>query len=203
MLSGIYTYLDKKVSGIVQTDELLRAEWVARVSAMDLYFHELIAQCISEVFVGSRPTTAAFEKFQISSVIMQRIRRAANPTEASAAFDLYVREQLGRVTYQLPDDIADGIRLVSAVELWNEVALALGASPANKSKEAKDLKLKHSLIMRRRNAIAHEGDLMLSSLREPSPISSDDVVEAAKHIEQIVRTIDGLICKPRSHFINI
>ena len=41
----------------------------------------------------------------------------AQSCNATAAFDLYVREQLGRITYQAVDDIADGIRLISTIEL--------------------------------------------------------------------------------------
>lgn len=193
MLSGIYTYLDRNVSGILQPDELLRAEWVARVSAMDLYFHELVAQSMLAIFDGRRPPTPAFSTFQISNETMQRIRRAASPSDASAAFDLYVREQLSRTTYQAAEGIAEGIRLISTIELWNEIALRLGATPKTKSDAAKNLKLKHSLIVRRRNTIAHEGDLKQAALREPWPISQVDVVEVANHIEQIVRSIESLV----------
>jgi hypothetical protein len=53
-----------------------------------------------------------------------RIKHATTPADASAAFDLEVRSNLSRVTYQFPEDIAEGIRLVSGIELWNEIALA-------------------------------------------------------------------------------
>ena len=56
---------------------------------------------------------------------------------ASAAFDLEVRSKLSRVTYQLPDDIADGIRLVSACELWDDIAVSKGAAASTKSAMAK------------------------------------------------------------------
>ena len=192
-LSGIYSYLDRNVTGVLRPDELLRAEWVARVSAMDLYIHELVAQAMLQIFEGLRPPTPAFNRFPISGEAMQRIRQAVNPADASAAFDLHVREQLGRITYQAADDIADGVRLISTIELWNEVALALGATPATKIEAAKNLRLKHSLIVRRRNAIAHEGDLKQASLREPWPINQTDVAEVTSHISQVVRAIDSRV----------
>ena len=192
-MSGIYTYLDRNVTGVLQLEELLRAEWVARVSALDLYVHELVAQSMLTIFEGLRPSTPAFNKFSISGETLQRIRHATNQADATAAFDLYVREQLGRITYQAADDISDGIRLISTIELWNEIALALGATLATKSAAAKSLKLKHSLIMRRRNAIAHEGDLKQTFVREPWPISEADVAEVTCHILQIVRTINTLV----------
>ncbi len=57
-------YLEKNTSGVLQPDELLRAEWVARLSALDLYVHELVAQQMLEIFQGRRHVTPAFLRFQ-------------------------------------------------------------------------------------------------------------------------------------------
>lgn len=193
VLSGLYTYLERNVAGVLQPEELLRAEWVARVSALDLYVHEVIAQSMVAIFEGRRLTTPAYLRFQVSNEALDRIRGASTPTEASAAFDLYVRTQLGRITYQFPDDISDGIRLCSEVELWNEIALALGATTSTKNERAKNHKRQLSLIVRRRNAIAHEGDLQQTPLRDPWPIRQADLSEISHFIESVVRAIDTII----------
>ena len=174
-LSTLHAYLEKNVSGIMQPDELLRAEWVGRISALDLYIHELVAQRMLATFEGRCPATPGYLRFQVSVETLNRIRAAATPSDASAAFDLYVRSYLSRITYQAPDDIADGVRLCSTIELWSEVALNLGATPATKADKAKTLKTQLSLVVRRRNIIAHEGDLQQSPLREPWPISRADL----------------------------
>jgi len=192
-LSALHAYLEKNVTGILQPDELLRAEWVARVSALDLYVHELVAQLMLAIFEGRRPPCPAYLKFQISTETLSRIREAVTSSDASAAFDLYVRSHLSRITFQFPDDIADGIRLCSTIELWNEVALKLGATPATKVKEAKNLKMLLSLVVRRRNTIAHEGDLQQSPLREPLPIKRADLGFVADQIERLVRAIDAVV----------
>jgi hypothetical protein len=192
LLATLHAYLEKHVSGIMQPDELLRAEWVARVSALDLYIHELVAHGMLATFEGRRPATPAYSRFHVSTETLNRIRGAATPTEASAAFDLYVRIYLSRITYQSPDDIADGVRLCSTIELWNEVALKFGATPATKAEEAKSLKTQLSLVVRRRNMIAHEGDLQQSPLREPWPISRADLALVRDQIERLVRAIDAV-----------
>ena len=122
-----------------------------------------------------------------------RIKNSTTLADASAAFELEVRGKLSRVTYQLPDDIADGIRHISACELWNEIALAKGATVATKSQIAKSLKRDLSLIVERRNKIAHEGDLQPSIPRAPWPISRADVTYVAIFIEGLVRAIDNTI----------
>jgi hypothetical protein len=193
ILSGLFTYLERNVAGVLQPEELLRAEWVVRVSALDLYIHEVIAQSMVAIFEGRRPKTPAYSKFPISNEALDRIRAASTPTEASAAFDLYVRTQLGRITYQFPDDIAEGIRLCSAVELWNEIALALGATASTKNELAKHHKRQLSLIVRRRNAIAHEGDLQRTPLRDPWPIKRADLTDVSNFIESIVVAMDAII----------
>jgi len=177
----------------MQPDELLRAEWVARISALDLYIHELIAQLMLEIFEGKRPTTPAYLKFQIPTETINRIRAAATVSDASAAFDLYVRTYLSRITFQAPDDIADGIRLCSTIELWNEVAMNLGATKATKTDYARTLRTQLSLMIRRRNIIAHEGDLQQSPLRQPWSISRYDLADVAAHIERLVRAIDVVV----------
>jgi hypothetical protein len=113
--------------------------------------------------------------------------------DASSAFDLEVRSKLSRVSYQLPEDIADGIRLVSGSELWNEIALAKGATVATKGVLAKNLKKDLSIIVERRNKIAHEGDLQPSIPRTPWPITRADVSYVARFIEDLVRTIDKFV----------
>jgi hypothetical protein len=189
----LHGYLEKSVSGVMQPDELLRAEWVARVSALDLYIHELVAQGMLATFEGRRRATPAYLRFQVPTETLNRIRAAATPSEASAAFDLYIRIYLSRITYQAPEDIAEGVRLCSAIELWNEVALKLGASPATKADEAKSLKTQLSLVVRRRNIIAHEADLQQSPLREPWPISRADLAVVRDLIEGVARAIDAVI----------
>ena len=177
----------------MQPDELLRAEWVARISALDLYIHERVAQEMLAIFEGRRPATPAYLRFQVSTETLNRIRAATTDSEASAAFDLHVRTYLSRITYQAPDDIAEGIRLCSEIELWNEVALKLGATQATKTDEAKNLKKQLSLIVRRRNIIAHEGDLQQSPFREPWPISRADLAFVGDQIERLVRAIDAVV----------
>jgi hypothetical protein len=187
------SYFAGKLTSAVSLDELLRAEWVARVGALDLYVHELVAQNLVRIFDGVRNTCPGFSKFHCSSETLLRIKNSPTPADASAAFDFEVRSKLSRVTYQFPDDIADGVRFVSACELWNEIAILKGANASTKIAHAKKLKKTLSLIVERRNKIAHEGDLQPAVPRTPWPIGPTDVDYAATFIEDLVHTIDGIV----------
>jgi hypothetical protein len=100
---------------------------------------------------------------------------------------------LSRVTFQHPDNIADAVRLCSGAELWNDVATSLGATPQDKVAKAKAIRRDLSLMVERRNKIAHEGDLQPTTSRDPWPITQADVALVAQHIERIVRAIDKVV----------
>ena len=193
ILGVISAYLENAGTAALRPEEILRAEWVARVSALDLYVHELISQKMLAVFLGQSPTTLQFRSFKVTSETTMRIHSATTQSDAAAAFDLDVRQQLALLSFQMPDKIADGIRLVSAVELWNCVALKQGATEKTKADVAKQIKKNLSLIAERRNKIAHEGDLQPSVPRTPWPISQQDLVTVRTFIEKLVRAIDACV----------
>jgi hypothetical protein len=122
-----------------------------------------------------------------------RIQLATTAAERSSAFDLDVRTKLSRVTYQYPDDIADGVRLISPCKLWNDVTIKLGATGATLTSHKESLKKRLSLVVDRRNKIVHEGDLQPTIPRTPWPISRGDVSDVAAFIYEIVCAIDSVI----------
>ena len=188
-LTALHAYIARNVAGVLKPDELLRAEWVARVSALDLYVHELVAQRMLAIFNGMVAKSPAYQEFRIPNDAVHRIQSAQNPTIAANAFDLEVRKQLSIQTYQHPEKIAGGIRLCSMVELWNEVALLTREDP-------KQLKAILTAIVERRNKIAHEGDMQPTVPRIPWPIAAADLALVSSTIERIVRGIDKVVNRP-------
>jgi hypothetical protein len=193
LFAALHGYMANRVTAALQPDELLRAEWASRVSALDLYVHELVAQNLLRIFEGYRPVCPGFARLQVSGDALMRIQAATSAANRSTAFDLEVRTQLSRDTFQYPDDIADAVRLISPCKLWNEVALKLGATTTTVTATTESLKKRLSLIVDRRNKIVHEGDLQPTVPRTPWPISKADVSEVAKFINEIVSAIDSIV----------
>ena len=193
LFTTLHGFLQKNATAALQPDELLRAEWAARVSALDLFIHELVAQQLLQIFSGTRATCPGFGKLQISSDALIRIQAASTPADRNMFFDLEVRTKLSRVTFQYPDDIADGVRMVSACKLWNEVATYQGAAKSDVASATEALKKRLSLIADRRNKIVHEGDLQPSLPRVPWPITRADVSDVAKFIEGLVLAIEAVV----------
>lgn len=191
-MCAIHAYLSNNLSGALQTDELLRAEWVARVSALDLYVHEFVAQRMLQIFEQSRPAPPAFSTFKVPLATLDRIRSAATPLEEQIAFDLEVRKQHSLQTFQDPAKIADAIRLCSSVELWNTIAIFHGATEQTKTVHAKALKQQLSQIVERRNKIAHEGDLQPGYPRTPWPIKISDLRLVSTFLRSIVTAMESV-----------
>lgn len=191
LLSLTYNYTSTHLSAVFDSREILRAEWVARVSALDLYIHELVAQKMLEIFQGGRIHTAKYDKFTIPHSVMSDIFN--NPYTRDQIYDLEVRRQLGIQTYQTSDSIADGIRLISDAALWREIAIDQGATISSADSKAKSLKLQLNMIVERRNKIAHEGDMQPLTPREPWPIVGQDLVVVKNFIEALVNSIDKII----------
>lgn len=192
-IKTIHAYLVQNVTVALNTDELLRAEWATSVSALDLYVHEKVTEGMVEIFNGVRPRTDCFNKFELPNSVIETIVTSASTAAASQSLELEVRTKLSRKTFQFPEDIADGFRLISAKELWNEIALFQGATPSNKSAKAKGKKLTLSLIVDRRNKIVHEGDLQPGVPRMPWPINRIQVDEVRTFILDVVTSIESVI----------
>ena len=193
LFATLHAYVLNNVAAVIQPDELLRAEWVMRVSALDLYVHEAVSQNLLKIFQGTRPVCPGYFKLQISSDTLMTIHANGPGLASDAAFDLEIRTKLARATYQFPDDIADGIRMVSPIELWNEIARYHGAAPAQVNKKAAALRGELTQIVNRRNKIVHEGDMQPSIPRMPWPISRQDVDHVRTIIERIVCGIEAKI----------
>lgn len=191
-MSAIHAYLAQNLSGALPADELLRAEWVARVSGLDLYVHEFVAQRMLAIFENRRPVTPTFSNFKASLATLNRIRSAATEFEASVAFDLEVRKQHSIMTFQDPVKIADAVRLCSTVELWNTIALFHGATEQTKTAQAKTMKQQLSQIVERRNKIAHEGDLQPGYPRTPWPITQSDLTLVTTFLRSIVCAMETI-----------
>ena len=195
-VKSLHAYLADNMTSAMPLDELLRAEWVARVSALDLYVHELVAQNLLAIFEEGRSACPGYKNFTASGELLLLAKKASSPEEVAAvseAFDLSARAQLGRNTFQRPNDIADGVRMISPCELWNEVALKRGATEQQKAKAAKALKDSLTMVVDRRNKIAHDGDLDYRVPRSPQRITRREVDDAANIIETIVRDIDEIV----------
>ncbi len=182
-LGGLYVSLSRLTTPAVDATDVLRAEVVLTVSALDHYVHEITRLGMIEVFVGLRPLTNAFRRFQVT--IDAAIIGLGNVGDSSW-FEQEIRERHSFQSFQHPDKIADAIRLFSPCELWPSVALKFGLP-------VQDVKNRLRVVIERRNKIAHEADLDPSYPGTRWPISHADADNAANFIEDLCEHIHSVI----------
>jgi hypothetical protein len=147
-LSLVYQAASNASPGL-DTSDVLRAQVVLAVSALDNYVHEVSRLGAMEVFAAKRSQTRAFRN---THVTLEGVLIGLRSPGSLNWFEDEIRREHGWQSFQTPDKIADAIRIFSNVPLWERVAKHLGLS-------AGTLKNQLRLTIDRRNKIAHEADM--------------------------------------------
>ena len=184
-LTAIFKVMDSQTTEAFDISDVLRASLVLVVSSLDHFIHEMVRLGMLEAYWEKRERTPGFLRFQVP---LKSVPQTSSDFDSTAWLDMQIRERHGHQSFQTPDSIADALRLVSDVELWNEVARSLG-------RERQEVTDTLSLIVQRRNKIAHEADIVpdiagqiaYSNFR--SPIDEGMVQDAINFIEQVSETI--------------
>lgn len=181
-LIGFHEAVRETLTNAMDISDILRAGHVLAVSALDSYVHEISRAAMMEIYDGSRAHVPGYTRFRVS---LGNFADHRNFSAARSNIEGDIREQHGYLSFQHPDKIADAIRCVSAVKLWEEVGTLLNLPP-------KSIKERLILIVDRRNKIAHEADI------DPTygtlwPINYDDVVKTVDFLDSVVSKIDEVV----------
>ncbi|MCX7030770.1 MAG: hypothetical protein NTU62_11720 [Spirochaetes bacterium] len=168
IMCGVFEALLNSTTSALDLTDLLRAAVVQSVSAFDYLIHEMVRIGIGQIYLGMRPATPTYLRFEVSFQSMGLV--LANPQDYGP-IDSEVRMRHSWRAFQRPDKVADAIRIVSEKALWEEVGGCLGMLPA-------DVKTRLSAIVDRRDKIAHEADM--------------DPTDPAGHIRWVMTTQDAL-----------
>ena len=182
-LGVIHNILNAQTTAVIDLSDILRSELVMAVSALDHYIHEIVRLGMLEVYRGTRPETSAFLRFRIS---LERVRQMVKTPTSDDWLDNEIRERHGWRSFQQADHIADAIRLISDISLWEQVSTHL-------EMPAQDIKQELNLIADRRNKIVHEADMDPTPYDTRWPIDEVLVDDAINLIEQIVETVYDLL----------
>lgn len=176
-LGGLYSAVSAVMTPAVDSSDLLRAQIVLAVSALDYFVHELTARGMVQIFNGSRSPTDAFRKYKVAGNLLI----GANAGSV-VAFEADVRDRHSFLSFQQPDKIADAIRLFYEKPLWKKMAVRMARSEES-------IKTQLRLIVDRRNKIAHEADVDPSYPGQRWPISRSDPVAAIDFVEALCEAI--------------
>lgn len=178
VISAIYKYLQNNAAALDST-ALLRAEYVLIISAFDSYLHNVVRKKLSNNFLAGELSGCdiklSLESFSI-------INSATNINEKKQLLDLEIRKALEKDSYQSPKSVDYAMDAIGIKKIWKK-----SESVFNDTGE--HIKDQLSLIIKRRNQIAHESDIDFLS-GELRTIDSQTVDECRNFITKLVTSID-------------
>ena len=178
-LGKLAAAVGKIVTPAIDVSDMWRAQVVLGVSALDHLIHEMARLGMIESSKGTRPKTDAFLRFQLPlDAVGFGLTGQAHELWLGEA----VREKHSWLSFQHPDKIADAIRLISSIKLWEEVSKKLGLP-------AQDIKVRLELVVDRRNKIAHEADMDPTTPGFRWPITDAMVNDALEFVDQVAEAI--------------
>jgi hypothetical protein len=148
-LDTIYTLLANNCSE--QASDILRAEIVLAVSALDCFIHDLVKQGMVETYQGIRTPSNNFPNYPIPLKFLKLIESAANADEKLGYLDNAIKGINSKDSYQAPKNIDYALQFINIKNIWQKIFDLM-------SSKADDIKDRLSEIIDRRNKIAHEAD---------------------------------------------
>lgn len=178
VISAIYKYLQNNAAALDST-ALLRAEYVLIISAFDSYLHNVVRKKLSNNFLAGELSGCdiklSLESFSI-------INSATNINEKKQLLDLEIRKALEKDSYQSPKSVDYAMDAIGIKKIWKK-------SESIFNDTGEHIKDQLSLIIKRRNQIAHESDIDFLS-GELRTIDSQTVDECRNFITKLVTSID-------------
>ena len=178
---SIYQYLQSQAKNLDATI-LLRSQFVLIVSAFDTYVHSAVINKIIDRYFSSDqqlniqldiPLSLAYEMKNLN-VDMQK----------NKLYNFLVRK-LNKDSFQSPKSIEYAFSIIGINKIWTRLSDKMQMQPD-------DIKKMLSIIVNRRNKIAHESDWNIVT-GTYEDIELTDVLECKKFINNMVDSIDDIV----------
>jgi len=186
-LGVIYEAFEQDLTEAVPLDELLRAQIVLVVSALDCYVHDIARIRMSSILSSMTSYPNAFLSLGVSMDFVIKLLQVSSAADTRMLFEQEVRRLHGFKTFQKARAISEVMSLIGVQSLWDKVASELGRSSS-------DVRTELDLIVDRRNRIAHEGDVDPSAgwaLKYPIDLASTRA--ATDFVESVVEAMHNTI----------
>lgn len=185
-LDIIYQYLEQNNIKSLDLSEILRAEIVLAVSALDNFISDVLHIGLVQTFEKNNPLTPAFSKFQVDMDTLVKILYEPSQREKSLILGEYIRKFNERNSYQKPDNIVNSLKLLGVSDLWNKLAVLLSI------KNPDDVRKELENIVTQRHKIAHEADFDYLTQRK-RPRDKASTFQAIEFIENLCIAIHKIV----------
>lgn len=182
-LSVIYLAFVDKVTKAIRLDELLRAELVSAVGALDCYVHDLVRIAMGAAFKAGREEPNAYLNFGVSLKFVRNILSVTSESDRLSLFEQEIRRLHGFRTFQTAENISHALSLIGIKAIWDKAGNILGMT-------SPDVRTQLNLIIERRNRIAHESDVDPSlGIGNKYPIDFSLINEATRFLDSVAHAI--------------
>jgi hypothetical protein len=182
-LGVIYQAFTGKVTRAISLDELLRAEIVLGVSALDCYIHDIVRIGMGQAFKAGKGESNAYLSFGVSLDFVKKLLSTTNDSDKLGLFEHEIRRLHSFRTFQTAENISQALSLIGIKSMWEKVGNSIGVSPA-------DTRMRLNLIIDRRNCIAHESDIDPTlGVGNKYPIDFQLVENTVDFLDKIVHAI--------------
>lgn len=177
-LGSIYNSINNETT-TEDISDILRAQYVMLVSALDHFIHEVVRLGMIETYNNQRTPTKKFKEFILSLDKNILFNKAIMEEKSDIWLNGQIRYKNGFKSFQESDKIKEALSLILEYDIWEKVSETLNDENITK---------KLNLIIDRRNKIAHEADIepLNQELRE---IREDDLIDSIQLIENMVNAI--------------
>ena len=181
-LDAIYSLLVKNYPLLEeQAGDILRAEIVLAVSALDCFIHDLVKQGIIETYQGIRTPSEQFPNYKIPLQFVKLIENTDNLEDRLSFLEKAITEINSKDSYQAPKGINYALQFINIKNIWQKTSELMDI-------KAKDIQDELSLIIDRRNKIAHEADYdALTGTK--IPIDQQNINDVIQFIEKFCESI--------------
>lgn len=180
-LDSIYEFLSQQAPSL-NGSAILRAKYVLIVSAFDTYIHAIVEEKIIGGF--GKESSCELSKLNIPLNNAYDIICANEPTLKEQLFAQTIKSTLSKYSYQSPRNVENALQIIGISHIWRMAKNYLDMS-------AEDIQKKLSIIVQRRNQIAHESDFDDVSMQFRE-IKKSDVEEVTWFLSRLVEVIEGV-----------
>lgn len=179
--------LHKHLTGLlpaIDLSEILRAEMVLIVSAFDCFIHDIVRKGLVDIFENQRQGSPKYDNFCIPIHLVKQMLSTENEIERQELLQISIKKVLSKDSYQSPNSIENALQLISVKKIWSSIKDEMQMSPD-------DIVRKLSLIINRRNKIAHEADVKNHIDTAKNQIERDDIDDVINFITKLTNSINN------------
>lgn len=185
-----YLYFRNNNVGALDISELLRAEWVLVVGAMDCYIHDVVCKKMHSLITDSDNSVELLPKglstYNMPLLSLKELYDAETQVEKDALLMKYLRQTLHEYSFESVQSIEYAMSYIGVKKIWSRLADRLNSDVESVKKEL-------GIIVRRRNVIAHQSDIVDFTKLEKQEIQPEDVENAKGFIVKFVQAMNDEI----------